>query len=123
MWEQEELRGGEEAHRCLCPPQTPGAYLRTCLLFSNSTALLTGGHNLTGVSVWDLMAPSLHVRDELPAADLTCQALAANLEDSLAFASFTEGNIRIWDLRDHSVVRCGPRVGGVTLRAPSDTIC
>ncbi|XP_070273068.1 transducin-like enhancer protein 6 [Myotis yumanensis] len=85
--------------------QTPGAYLRTCLLFSNSTTLLTGGHNLASVSVWDLMAPSLHIRDELPAADLTCQALAANLEDSLAFASFTEGTIRIWDLRDHSVVR------------------
>ncbi|XP_054574337.1 transducin-like enhancer protein 6, partial [Eptesicus fuscus] len=85
--------------------QTPGAYLRTCLLFSDSTTLLTGGHNLTSVSVWDLMAPSLHIRDELPAADLTCQALAVNLEDSLAFASFTEGNVRIWDLRDHSVVR------------------
>nr|KAF6297790.1 TLE family member 6, subcortical maternal complex member [Pipistrellus kuhlii] len=81
------------------------AYLRTCLLFSNSTTLLTGGHNLAGVGVWDLTAPSLRVSDELPAPDLTCQALAANLEDSLAFASFTEGNIRIWDLRDHSVVR------------------
>lgn len=78
---------------------------------------------MTSVSVWDLMAPSLHIRDELPAADLTCQALAADLEDSLAFASFTEGNIRIWDLRDHSVVRCGPGVGGVPPRAPADIIC
>lgn len=85
--------------------QAPDAYLRTCLLFSNSTTLLAGGHNLASVSVWDLMAPSLHVRDELPAAGLTCQSLAVNLEDSLAFASFAEGNIRIWDLRDHSVVR------------------
>ncbi|XP_036898373.1 transducin-like enhancer protein 6 isoform X2 [Sturnira hondurensis] len=81
------------------------AYLRTCLLFPNSTALLTGGHNLPGVSVWDLMAPALHVRDELPSASLTCQALAATLEDSLAFASFTDGTVRIWDLRDQSVVR------------------
>ncbi|XP_045687308.1 transducin-like enhancer protein 6 isoform X1 [Phyllostomus hastatus] len=85
--------------------QARRAYLRTCLLFPNSTALLTGGHNLPGVSVWDLMAPSLHVRDELPSASLTCQSLAATLEDSLAFASFTDGIVRIWDLRDQSVVR------------------
>lgn len=103
---------GEEAHLRLCPPQTPGAYLRTCLLFSNSTTLLTGGHNLAGVSLWDLTAPSLHVRAELPCAGLTCQALAASPEDSLAFAGFTNGSVRIWDLRDWSVVRCGPGGGG-----------
>ncbi|XP_014651441.1 PREDICTED: transducin-like enhancer protein 6 [Ceratotherium simum simum] len=85
--------------------QTQGAYLRTCLLFSNSTTLLTGGHHLAGVSVWDLTAPSLHVKDELPCPGLTCQALAANPADSLAFASFTNGTVRIWDLRDQSVVR------------------
>ena len=99
---------GEEAHFRLCPPQTPGAYLRTCLLFSNSTTLLTGGHNLAGVSLWDLTAPSLHVRAELPCAGLTCQTLAASPEDNLAFAGFTNGSVRIWDLRDWSVVRCGP---------------
>ena len=99
---------GEEAHLRLCPPQTPGAYLRTCLLFSNSTTLLTGGHNLAGVSLWDLTAPSLRVRAELPCAGLTCQALAASPEDSLAFAGFTNGSVRIWDLRDWSVVRYGP---------------
>nr|XP_010964983.2 LOW QUALITY PROTEIN: transducin-like enhancer protein 6 [Camelus bactrianus] len=86
-------------------PQIPGAYLRTCLLFSNSTALLTGGHNLAGVSLWDLMAPSLYVRAELPCAGLSCQALAASPEDCLAFAGFTNGTVRIWDLRNQSVVR------------------
>ncbi|NIG62059.1 transducin-like enhancer protein [Pontoporia blainvillei] len=85
--------------------QTQGAYLRTCLLFSNSTALLTGGHNLTSVSLWDLTAPSLYVRVELPCAGLTCQALAASPEDNLAFAGFTDGSVRIWDLRNKSVVR------------------
>ncbi|KAF5915671.1 hypothetical protein HPG69_005606, partial [Diceros bicornis minor] len=84
--------------------QTQGAYLRTCLLFSNSTTLLTGGHHLASVSVWDLTAPSLHVKDELPCPGLTCQALAANPADSLAFASFTNGTVRIWDLRDQSVI-------------------
>ncbi|KAB0358274.1 hypothetical protein FD754_002430 [Muntiacus muntjak] len=85
--------------------KTPGAYLRTCLLFSDSTALLAGGHSLAGVSLWDLTAPSLHVTAELPCAGLTCQALAASSEDSLAFAGFTNGSVRIWDLRDWSVVR------------------
>ncbi|KAB1260044.1 Transducin-like enhancer protein 6 [Camelus dromedarius] len=96
---------GEEAHPRLRSPQIPGAYLRTCLLFSNSTALLTGGHNLAGVSLWDLMAPSLYVRAELPCAGLSCQALAASPEDCLAFAGFTNGTVRIWDLRNQSVVR------------------
>lgn len=115
MWEQ-------EAHLCPCPSQTQGAYLRTCLLFSNSTTLLTGGHHLAGVSVWDLTAPSLHVRDELPCTGLTCQALAANPVDSLAFAGFTDGTVRIWDLRDQSVVRCSPGVGTAVPRAPSGLV-
>ncbi|XP_019508915.1 PREDICTED: transducin-like enhancer protein 6 isoform X1 [Hipposideros armiger] len=85
--------------------QTRGAYLRTCLVSSDSTTLLTGGHNLAGVSVWDLTAPSLYVRDELPSVALTCQALAAKLEDKLAFGGFTDGTVRIWDLRNQNVVR------------------
>ncbi|XP_072577960.1 transducin-like enhancer protein 6 isoform X3 [Vulpes vulpes] len=85
--------------------QTHRAYLRTCLLSSDSTTLLTGGHNLASVSVWDLTAPSLHVSRELPCVGLTCQALASSPRDSLAFAGFTDGTVRIWDLRDQSVVR------------------
>ncbi|XP_073743432.1 transducin-like enhancer protein 6 isoform X2 [Callorhinus ursinus] len=85
--------------------QTHQAYLRTCLLAPTSTTLLTGGHNLASVSVWDLTAPSLRVSDELPCAGLTCQALAFGPEDTLAFAGFTDGTVRIWDLRDQSVVR------------------
>lgn len=113
FWNRESRpSAGRGAHRGLCPPQTRGASLRTCLLLSNSTALLTGGHKLAGVSVWDLPAPSLRVRAELPCAGLTCQALAASLADSLAFAGFTDGTVRIWDLRDQSVVRCDPGVGG-----------
>uniref|UniRef100_A0A7N9I9P4 Transducin-like enhancer protein 6 n=1 Tax=Macaca fascicularis TaxID=9541 RepID=A0A7N9I9P4_MACFA len=87
------------------PVQTPGAFLRTCLLSSNSRSLLTGGNNLASVSVWDLAAPSLHVKEQLPCAGLNCQALDANLDANLVFASFTNGVVRIWDLRDHSVVR------------------
>ena len=86
---------------------------------SNSTTLLTGGHNLAGVSLWDLRAPSLHGGAELPCTGLTCQALAASPEDSLAFASFTNGTVRIWDLRNQSVVRCGLEMGGISPRAPS----
>ncbi|XP_036090025.1 transducin-like enhancer protein 6 isoform X4 [Rousettus aegyptiacus] len=106
------------------PVQTRGAYLRTCLLFSNSTTLLTGGHNLAGVSVWDLTAPTLHAGAELPCAGLTCQALAASLADSLAFAGFTNGTVRIWDLRDHSVVRdlLGPPNGAKSISVKGQNI-
>ncbi|XP_045845865.1 transducin-like enhancer protein 6 isoform X2 [Meles meles] len=85
--------------------QTPQAYLRTCLLSPTGMTLLTGGHNLASVSVWDLTAPSLRVSGELPCTGLTCQALASGPEATLAFAGFTDGTVRIWDLRDQSVVR------------------
>ncbi|XP_049732314.1 transducin-like enhancer protein 6 isoform X7 [Elephas maximus indicus] len=87
------------------PVQTPRAYLRTCLLFPDSTALLTGGSNLACVSLWDLAASQLHVTAQLPCEGLSCQALAASPQDSLAFAGFTNGALRIWDLRDEHVVR------------------
>ncbi|KAK2086996.1 Transducin-like enhancer protein 6 [Saguinus oedipus] len=93
------------------PVQTPGAFLRTCLLSSNSRSLLAGGYNLPSVSMWDLVAPSLHVKEELPCAGLNCQTLAADLDANLAFAGFTNGVVRIWDVRDQSVVRCVQGVG------------
>lgn len=51
------------------------------------------------MSVWDLMAPSLHRREELPSVGLTCQALLPTWKDNLAFACFTDGTIRNWDLQ------------------------
>nr|XP_020026373.1 transducin-like enhancer protein 6 [Castor canadensis] len=85
--------------------QTCGAYLRSCLLTSDDRTLLAGGHNMASVSVWDLSAPSLYVKDELPCEGLSCQALAAKVDENLALGGFTDGTVRIWDLRDCSVVR------------------
>ncbi|XP_032739351.1 transducin-like enhancer protein 6 [Lontra canadensis] len=104
--------------------QTPQAYLRTCLLSPTSTTLLTGGHNLAGVSVWDLTAPSLRVSGELPCAGLTCQALASGPEATLAFAGFTDGTVRIWDLRDQSIVRdlLGPPNGTKSIAVKDQNI-
>ncbi|KAG3280758.1 transducin like enhancer of split 6, transcript variant X3 [Ictidomys tridecemlineatus] len=85
--------------------QAPDAYLCTCLLSSNSRTLLTGGHNLGSVCVWDLAAPSLRVKGELPCREAACQALAAKADESLVFAGFTDGSVRIWDPRAPHVVR------------------
>jgi WD40 repeat protein len=85
--------------------QTCRAYLHSCLLTSNCRTLLAGGYILASVTMWDLSAPSLQVKDELPCEGLFCQALAAKVDKNLALAGFTEGTVRIWDLRDCSVVR------------------
>uniref|UniRef100_A0A8D2KFN0 TLE family member 6, subcortical maternal complex member n=1 Tax=Urocitellus parryii TaxID=9999 RepID=A0A8D2KFN0_UROPR len=96
------LPAGADGSDC---PQAPDAYLCTCLLSSNSRTLLTGGHNLGSVCVWDLAAPSLRVKGELPCQEAACQALAAKADESLVFAGFTDGSVRIWDLRAPHVVR------------------
>ncbi|XP_044233882.2 transducin-like enhancer protein 6 isoform X3 [Ursus arctos] len=104
--------------------QTRQAYLSTCLLSPTSTTLLTGGHNLASVSVWDLTAPSLRMSHELPCAGLTCQALASGPEDTLAFAGFTDGTVRVWDLRDQRVVRdlLGPPNGAKSIAIKDQNI-
>lgn len=87
-----------------CSGQANGAYLRTCQLSSNSRTLFAGGHNLPGVSVWDLAAPSLYEKCQLPCEGLSCQALASS-EENMVFAGFTDGMVRIWDLRIRDAVR------------------
>ncbi|KAK7809803.1 hypothetical protein U0070_008453 [Myodes glareolus] len=87
-----------------CGIQTNGAYLRTCLLSSNSRTLFAGGHNLPCVSVWDLAAPFLYEKCQLPCKGLSCQVLAST-EENITFAGFTDGRVRMWDLRSQGVVR------------------
>lgn len=87
------------------PLQPNRGYLRTCLLSSNSRTLFAGGYNLPGVFVWDLAAPSLYEKYQLPCDGLSCQALASTKEN-MVFAGFTDGTVRIWDLRTQEIVRC-----------------
>ncbi|XP_031205071.1 LOW QUALITY PROTEIN: transducin-like enhancer protein 6 [Mastomys coucha] len=84
--------------------QASGACLRTCLLSSSSRALFAGGSNLPGVIVWDLAAPYLYEKCQLPCEGLSCQALAST-KDNMVLAGFTEGVVRIWDLRTQEIVR------------------
>lgn len=58
------------------------------------------------MSVWDLAAPSLYEKCQLPCEGLSCQALASS-EENMVFAGFTDGMVRIWDLRIRDAVRCG----------------
>ncbi|XP_077884262.1 transducin-like enhancer protein 6 isoform X6 [Ictidomys tridecemlineatus] len=93
---------GEEAALAeLAQEPAAGAYPLLKLI----RTLLTGGHNLGSVCVWDLAAPSLRVKGELPCREAACQALAAKADESLVFAGFTDGSVRIWDPRAPHVVR------------------
>lgn len=87
------------------PLQANRAYVRTCLLSSNSRTLFAGGYNLPGVIVWDLTAPSLYEKYQLRCEGLSCHALATTKEN-MAFAGFSDGTVRIWDLRTQGIVRC-----------------
>ncbi|XP_029338361.1 transducin-like enhancer protein 6 isoform X2 [Mus caroli] len=87
-----------------CSVQDDKVYLCTCLLSSNRRTLFAGGYNLPGVIVWDLAAPSLYEKCQLPCEGLSCQALA-NTKENMALAGFTDGTVRIWDLRTQEIVR------------------
>lgn len=93
------------------PLQANRACLRTCVLSSNSRTLFAGGYNLPSVVVWDLAASSLYEKCQLPCEGLSCQALASTKEDT-AFAGFSDGTVRIWDLRTQGIVRCRHRDSG-----------
>lgn len=90
------------------PLQANRAYLRTCQLSSNSRTLFAGGYNLPCVIMWDLAASSLYEKYQLPCEGLSCQALASTKEN-MAFAGFSDGTVRIWDLRTQGIVRCRHR--------------
>ncbi|XP_012878236.1 PREDICTED: transducin-like enhancer protein 6 isoform X1 [Dipodomys ordii] len=96
-----------ESHLRPAPQGSParGSYLRTCLLASDNSTLLAGGRHLAGVKLWDLSASSLYVKSELPCPALSCQSLAAKVEENLVLAGFSEGIVRVWDLRVHSGIR------------------
>lgn len=55
--------------------------------------------------MWDLKAPTLHMKSTLPCSGLSCQTLASSLLDTLAFGGFSDGTIRIWDFRQKQRVR------------------
>lgn len=93
-----------ESHLQCDGVQPNRGYLRTCLLSSNSRTLFAGGYNLPGVFVWDLAARSLYEKYQLPCDGLSCQALASTKEN-MVFAGFTDGTVRIWDLRTQEIVR------------------
>lgn len=54
--------------------------------------------------VWDLAAPSLYEKCQLPCEGLSCQALASTKEN-MALTGFTDGTVRIWDLWTQGIVR------------------
>lgn len=69
------LDGGGQVPRQppVCTDPREPTCARTCLLFSNNATLLMAAHNLAGVSMRNLIATSLHLRDELPSASLTAR--------------------------------------------------
>lgn len=74
-WSARWWRTGSPTATCVHRP-TGLTCACTCLLFSNTSTLLMAAHICAGVSMWNLMAirdGNLHIRDELPSADLTAR--------------------------------------------------
>ncbi|KAL4608103.1 protein groucho-1-like [Arapaima gigas] len=79
-------------------------YIRSCKLLPDEGTLVVGGEG-TSLSVWDLASPTPRLRAELTSATASCYALAVSMDGKVCFSCSSDGNIAVWDLHNHTVVR------------------
>lgn len=79
-------------------------YIRSCKLLPDGRTLLVGGEANT-LSIWDLGGPKPCRKAELPCTAPACYALAVSPDSKLCFSCCSDGNIAVWDLRNHKLVR------------------
>lgn len=79
-------------------------YIRSCKLLPDGRTLLVGGEAST-LSIWDLAASKPCRKAELPCTAPACYALAVSPDSKLCFSCCSDGNIAVWDLRNHKFIR------------------
>uniref|UniRef100_H2YZ61 Groucho/TLE N-terminal Q-rich domain-containing protein n=1 Tax=Ciona savignyi TaxID=51511 RepID=H2YZ61_CIOSA len=79
------------------------SYIRSCKLLPDRRTLLVGGEAST-LSIWDLTG-SPRIKAELPCQAPACYALAISPDSKLCFSCCSDGNIAVWDLHNHTIVR------------------
>ncbi|KAL0979936.1 hypothetical protein UPYG_G00191790 [Umbra pygmaea] len=79
-------------------------YIRSCRLLPDGRTLIVGGEAST-LSIWDLATPTPRIKAELTSSAPACYALAISPDAKVCFSCCSDGNIAVWDLHNHTLVR------------------
>jgi len=79
-------------------------YRRSVKVLPDGRTLIVGGEAST-ISIWDLGGPTARIKGELPSAAPACYALAISPDSKVCFSCCSDGNIAVWDLNSHTLVR------------------
>lgn len=81
------------------------SYIRSCKLLPDGRTLIVGGEAST-ISIWDLTAaPTPRIKGELSSQAPACYALAISPDSKTCFSCCSDGNIAVWDVHNHHLVR------------------
>ena len=81
------------------------SYIRSCKLLPDGRTLIVGGEAST-ISIWDLTAaPTPRIKGELSSQAPACYALAISPDSKICFSCCSDGNIAVWDVHNHQLVR------------------
>ncbi|KAF6039139.1 TLE3 [Bugula neritina] len=80
-------------------------YIRSIKLLQDGRTLIVGGE-ASVLSIWDLAGPTPRRKGELNSQAPACYALAIAPTNNICFSSCSDGNISVWDLNSHKLVRC-----------------
>ncbi|XP_053211929.1 transducin-like enhancer protein 3-A [Panonychus citri] len=78
-------------------------YIRSCKLLPDGRTLIVGGE-ANAICIWDL-GQQPRIKAELTSSAPACYALAISPDSKVCFSCCSDGNIVVWDLRNHSIVR------------------
>ncbi|XP_055609316.1 protein groucho isoform X3 [Uranotaenia lowii] len=79
-------------------------YIRSVKLLPDGRTLIVGGE-ASNLSIWDLASPTPRIKAELTSAAPACYALAISPDSKVCFSCCSDGNIAVWDLHNHTLVR------------------
>ncbi|KAI0982059.1 hypothetical protein GJ496_002121 [Pomphorhynchus laevis] len=81
------------------------SYIRSCKLLRDGSTIVVGGE-ANMIVIWDVGCPSNpKVKAELTSSAPACYALALSTDSKLCFSCYSDGNIGVWDLHNHILVR------------------
>lgn len=79
-------------------------YIRSCKLLPDGRTLIVGGE-ASAICIWDIGSSPPRIKAELTSLAPACYALAISPDSKVCFSCCSDGNIAVWDLHNHALLR------------------